>query len=244
MIVLHQFPRAFGLLNGSPFCMKVEVYLRLARVPHRIEPLLNPRKGPNGKLPFIRDGTRIVADSHFILRYLKETQGDPLDSGVDPVMAARHHALARMLEERTYWCMLHSRWADPRNAATVRDGLLGTVPRPMRGIAFALIARAQRRALKAQGTGRHAPAEIHDLGTADLEAAARTLGDRPFFGGNQPAGIDATAYAFLANILIAPVVGPMRDRGRALPHLVAYCDRMRALVDARDRTDPAGVGAL
>lgn len=236
MVVLHQFPRAFGLLNGSPFCMKVEVYLRLARLPYRIEPLLNPRKGPNGKLPFIRDGGRAVPDSEFIVQYLKQTYGDVLDRTLDSTTLAGHHALARMLEERTYWCMLHTRWVDPLNAAAVRDGMLGAVPRPLRDVAFTLIAREQRRALKAQGTGRHAPEAIHDLGTADLEAAARCLGDRPYFGGDQPAGIDATAYAFLANILIAPLRGPMRDRGRQLRNLVGYCDRMAALVGGTDQT--------
>ena len=47
MIELHQFPRAFGLPNPSPPCMKVESYLRLAGLDYRIETLVNPAKAPN-----------------------------------------------------------------------------------------------------------------------------------------------------------------------------------------------------
>ena len=33
MIKLYQFPPAFGLPNASPFCMKLETYLRMAGLP-------------------------------------------------------------------------------------------------------------------------------------------------------------------------------------------------------------------
>jgi len=33
MIKLYQFPTAWGLPNPSPFCMKLEVYMRLAEIP-------------------------------------------------------------------------------------------------------------------------------------------------------------------------------------------------------------------
>jgi hypothetical protein len=33
MITLYQFPPAWGVLNPSPFCMKVEMYLRMVELP-------------------------------------------------------------------------------------------------------------------------------------------------------------------------------------------------------------------
>jgi hypothetical protein len=33
LITLHQFAPAFGLPNASPFCMKLETYLRMAGLP-------------------------------------------------------------------------------------------------------------------------------------------------------------------------------------------------------------------
>ena len=36
MIKLYQFAPAFGLPNASPFCMKMETYLRMAGLPYEL----------------------------------------------------------------------------------------------------------------------------------------------------------------------------------------------------------------
>jgi hypothetical protein len=50
----------------------------------------------------------------------------------------------------------------------------------------------RRRTLNAQGMGRHKPAEIVALGTRSIAATAEFLGNKPFFMGSEPAGVDAT----------------------------------------------------
>ena len=60
-INLHQSPAAFGISNPSPFCMKVETYLRMIGEPFEIKSA-DPRKAPKGKLPFIKDGGIVVSD--------------------------------------------------------------------------------------------------------------------------------------------------------------------------------------
>ena len=58
-VKLYQFPSAWGLPNPSPFCMKLEVFLRLAEIPYEIVTWPDPRKAPKGKLPFIEhEGNR------------------------------------------------------------------------------------------------------------------------------------------------------------------------------------------
>ena len=48
MLELLQFHPAFGLMNPSPFCMKVEVFLRLSGLPYRCRngevPLRMPKR--------------------------------------------------------------------------------------------------------------------------------------------------------------------------------------------------------
>ena len=78
MIKLYQFKPAWGLPNPSPFCMKVETYLRMAGLPYEAINGALPFKAPKKKLPYIEDGTQLIADSGFILEYLKATHGDPL----------------------------------------------------------------------------------------------------------------------------------------------------------------------
>ena len=89
MIILHQFPPAFDLPNASPFCMKLELYLRMAGLPYRNRYTLELHRAPKGKLPWIDDDGTTVADSGFIIEYLKGKYGDPLDGKLDRCGAPR-----------------------------------------------------------------------------------------------------------------------------------------------------------
>ncbi len=82
MIKVHQFEPAFGLPNASPFCMKLETYLRMTGIAYELSPpdMRDLGKAPKGKLPFIEDNGKIIADSTFIIDHLKTTHGDTLDS--------------------------------------------------------------------------------------------------------------------------------------------------------------------
>lgn len=230
MIRLHQFPRCFGLPNPSPFCMKVETYLRLASIPYEVVDLHNPRKGPKGKGPFITDGARTIPDSHFILLYLKEVHGTPLGHGLDPREWALHRALVRMCEEHLYFAAVRLRWMVPENAAIVRATFFAGMPAPLRPLIF-LAARAKIHLdLMGQGMGRHTLAEAEQLGQEDIEVLSTVLGDAPFFGGESPREVDCTTWAFIANLLVPPFRMRMKNAAAACPNLVAYHDRMMARV--------------
>lgn len=70
MISLYQPAPAWGVLNASPFCMKLELYLRLAKIPYETK-LANPLKAPNGKVPYIKDGDQTIGDSSFIIAMVR-----------------------------------------------------------------------------------------------------------------------------------------------------------------------------
>ena len=80
MIKLYQFRPAFGLPNASPFCMKVENYLRMAGLAYECPRGADMRKAPKGKMPYIEDEGSLIADSSFIIDHLKRKYGDPLDA--------------------------------------------------------------------------------------------------------------------------------------------------------------------
>ena len=48
-IKLFVFPRMFSIPNLSPFCCKMETWLRIADVPYEVVPTTDPRKAPRGK---------------------------------------------------------------------------------------------------------------------------------------------------------------------------------------------------
>ena len=84
MIRLYQFAPAFGLPNASPFCMKLETYLRMAGLPYELVNSGDVLRAPKGKLPFIDDGGTRLADTSFIIEYLKGRYGEPLDASLTP----------------------------------------------------------------------------------------------------------------------------------------------------------------
>lgn len=59
MIKLYQFERTWGIPNLSPFCCKIETYLRMAGIEYDIKSVL-PFSAPKGKLPFIEDNNEAL----------------------------------------------------------------------------------------------------------------------------------------------------------------------------------------
>jgi glutathione S-transferase len=228
MIRLFQFAPAFGLPNASPFCMKLETYLRMASLPYELVNSGDVMKAPKRKLPYIDDGGTIVADTSFIVEYLKGRYGDPLDAGLSPQERAVATAFQRLFEENLYWAVVQTRWAEDAGWEKTREAFFGTLPAPLRWLVPRLARRGLLAEMRGHGMGRHSAAEIYAIGCRDVTAVADFLADKAFMLGGQPTSLDSTAYAFLANLLWAPVDSPILRHARARPTLEAYCQRMKA----------------
>jgi glutathione S-transferase len=228
MIKLFQFDPAFGLPNASSFCMKLETYLRMAELPFEIVPHASLFKAPKGKMPYIEDDAKRIGDSTFAIDYLKATYGDKLDGGLTAEQRAIALAFQRLMEENLYWAVVYTRWIEPAGFALTRAAFFGIMPPPAKWIVPLLARRGIVREMHGHGMGRHSGAEIHDIGKRDIAALAEFLGGKTFFMGEAPCSLDATAYAFLANILWSPVESPLKEHAQTYPQLEAYCRRMRA----------------
>lgn len=228
MIKLYQFPPAFGLPNASPFCMKLETYLRMAGLPYEIPRHADLMKSPKGKMPYIEDAGKAIGDSALIIAYLKATYGDSLDAGLSPAERAVSLAFHRLLEENLYWTMVYARWMEESGWQLSREAFFGKLPAPLKWIVPPLARRGLKKELWGHGMGRHSRDEIYAIGCADLTALADFLGDKAFFMGAQPTSLDAAAYGFLANLLWAPVDSPLKQHALKYPKFEAYCQRMKA----------------
>ncbi|MEZ5726764.1 MAG: glutathione S-transferase family protein [Burkholderiaceae bacterium] len=227
MIRLYQFEPAFGLPNASPFCMKVETYLRMAGLPFETVDGADVLKAPKRKLPYIDDDGRIVEDSSFIIEHLKASHGDRLDGHLTPEERAISLAFQRLLEENSYWVAVYWRWADEANWPATREAFFGKMPAPLRWFVPALARRGVLAQLRGHGMGRHSAEDITAIGRRDVDAVADFLGEKAFMLGDRPTTLDATAYAFLANLLWAPPDSPVQRHARTRPTLEAYCQRMK-----------------
>lgn len=229
MITLYQFEPAFGLPNASPFCLKLETWLRMAKLPYEapLVKLSDFGKAPKGKMPYITDGGKTLADSSHIIDYLKATYGDKLDAWLNAEQRAQAVAFARLMEENLYWAVVHTRWFTPQGWALTQDALFGKMPVPLKWIVPTLARRGMRKQMHGHGMGRHSPQEIMAIGQRDITALADFLGDKPYFLGDAPCTLDATAYAFLANLMWVPIESALKQHALQYPQLEAYCQRMR-----------------
>lgn len=232
MIDLYQFPSAFGIANISPFCMKVEGFLRIAEIPYQVVTISDARQAPKGKLPFIRDNGVAIADSELIMDYLESKYDFQVDGHLDSLQAASQHAFIRMLDEHVYWALIYSRWMEEHNWQTLKQHLFGHIPPP---VSTALAAKTKfsiRQQLHQQGLGRHNREEVYRKAEKDLQALSVLLGDRKWFGGNYMSKLDLTAIAYLANILIDKMPSPLSDAVKKLGNLETYFVRVNRIVFA------------
>ena len=226
-IKLFQFPCLFGIPNLSPFCCKLETWLRIAGVPYEVVDTSNPRKGPKGKLPFIEDGGVRIADTSRIIDHLVKTRGGDPDTHLDQRQRALALLVQRTLEEHYAFVLAYTHLVSDEGMrhADERFASLPTIARP-------LVARLLRRAVNGilwkQGLLRHSHEEIVDAAIRDWRAVLAFKSDGPFFFGDKPSGTDAIVFGTLATTVLTPIETPIRDFLRAQPDCVAYAERMMA----------------
>lgn len=219
---------AWGLGDLSPFVMKVMVWLDLKEIDYVKRPG-NPRRSPKGKVPWWADddGT-VVADSSDILRHLSQRYGPLPGDAACPPDRGNTHLLRRTFEESLYFSLAWSRWSPEANLPVLFEGFRPLLPPVIGGLLLRRMIRPQvLRACHQQGIGRHSPAQIDARALEDLQAISSALGDQPWFAGDQPGAIDATAWAFLASIAWPDFASAPRDALRGDARLMAYLERGR-----------------
>jgi len=225
MITLYTFGPFFGLPEASPFVMKGEMLLKLSGLEYET----NTRgfgKAPKGKLPYIRDGEAVVADSTLIRMHLEQKHGIDFDRALSPRERGIAWAVDKMLEDHLYWVMVYWRWLNDENFEKGPKNFFKRVPAPLRPLVIPMVRRQIRKTMHAHGLGRHSEAEMTAMAVRAIEALSQILGENRYFLGDQPCGADATVFAWLAQTLIPPFDSPVRDRMAAVPNLVAYNQRM------------------
>ena len=224
MLKLYQFAPVNGQ-NVSPFCLKVEAYCRLANIPYQIVETM-PDKSPTGKLPFIEDNGKIVADSRRIIDYLKKNYGDHLDRDLSEEDKAFGHSLNRLCEESFYPVVLYSRWGDDDLWPMVKAWLFSSLPPVIRYIVPEVLRYRIKKTLHYQSYRGLSKPEIYQMGFSDIKAMAILLSKHSLAIGHRPTSFDATLYAFLSVLVKSPLEDPLKRQIERHKILVSYIARM------------------
>lgn len=225
-IRLFQFPRMFGIPNPSPFCCKLETWLRIARIPYEVVETPDPRKAPRGKLPFIEDGGERIADTSLIVEHLTRTRGVDPDAHLDEAQRATALLVQRTLEEHYAFVVAYTHFVRDEGWRHMR-ARFDSLPALLRPLVCRKVRGRIREILWRQGLLRQSHEEIVHAALRDWRAVQAMMGRGPFFFGGQPAGVDAVVFGALATTVLAPIESPIRDFLSSQPELVAYAERMR-----------------
>lgn len=205
MVKLFQFPCGKEIPSTSPFCLKVETFLRINGIPYKSIP--GYKMGKKGKLPWIEyNGERIV-DSKFIIKYLSDKFEADLDTELSEEQVAIGRAVTSMLEENTYWALIYNRYVDnfPEFKKFMAQG---------GGIGFnvsqKMFQRKMRSNLEGHGMGRHLKSEVYQIAEDDLSALSKILGDKEFLLGDKISSFDCALFGLCANILYCGMDNPMK----------------------------------
>lgn len=230
MITLYTTPSLWGLPSISPACMKLETWLRMAKLPYKIDTALNFSLAPKGKIPFIEYQGKYIGDSTLIIEMLKEKEEIDLDQDLTTTERAISLAFRRMLKENTYWGLVYIRFNIEENWKIYRQVLASmlstSVPAEQCELIVEELSKTIHAQMYSQGMGRHSSEEVYRIITADFQSLSDFLADKPFFMGDKPTTLDATAYAYIGTCIKPPFKSPIVDYILQLENLGQHYERM------------------
>lgn len=206
VVYLYQFTRTPLLPSMSPYCLKVETWLRLAglkyeNIDHKLK--LRSKKG---QLPFVEVNGEEIADSTIIIKELGQRYEKDLDAALTQEQRNIAHAMISMLENHLNWVLLFWRSKNPEHMikgykVNLQHALGSRLPNALLNFFFKFqYGRKGSKKVKAQGLGVHKPEEIEEFGKQDLKVLSELLADKPFFFGDEPTILDCVAFSVLAQI--------------------------------------------
>jgi glutathione S-transferase len=229
----------FGIPNISPFCCKLETWLRITKIPYEVVDTPDPKKGPKGKLPFIEDAGRVIGDSSAIINHLKNTRQIDPDAHLDEKQRATSLLVQRTLEEHYAFVTLYTHFIRADGWRETR-AFFDAVPAPVRPLVSVMLRRQMRKVLWLQGTLRHSDEEIMAAGVADWKAVLATMSDGNYFFGDRPSSVDATLLGVLATTVLTPMQSPISDFLRSQSKCMGFTDRMMGAFFPEMTNRPSG----
>lgn len=224
----YHLPGGWGLVSVSPFCLKLDAFLRMTGIEHTSITAPSPFGGPLGKAPWIEHEGRKIGDSSFIIAYLIERFDKDPDAALSPAQRGQAVAIQRLVEENLYWAMVYDRWVREGNWPILKGSVLGQIPAPVRTLIAPMARRGVKKQLNGHGLGLHSEASIAAIAGRDIDALAGMLGTQDWFFGSEPTSTDAVVFSLLANIHYPEFASPMKAMIARHANLSSFIERFRA----------------
>ncbi|XP_055923274.1 failed axon connections isoform X2 [Eupeodes corollae] len=236
VIYLYQFSRTPLLPSLSPYCLKVETWLRMAGLKYENVDHKMRFRSKKGQLPFIELNGEEIADSAIIIKELSAKYEKDLDAALTLEQRNVSYAMIQMLENHLIWIIFYWRAKYPDNVlkgykVNLQHALGLRWPNSILNFFFKItFGRKGSKKLKAHGIGVHSAEEIEEFGKNDLKVLSDMLAYKPFFFGDEITTLDVVAFAVLSQLhyLSKEIAYPLRDfMTEKCPNLVGHVSRMK-----------------
>merc|ERR1712154_131783 len=233
MVYLFQFTRSPQIPSISPFCLKLESWLKLHGIKYQNIDHKCKFRSRKGMLPFIEINGDEVADSNMIIETLAKKFDKEMPAQLSQDQKNVQHAMIAMVENHLHWTIVHWRSKDVDNTLkgyqlNLQTAIGSKAPASLLNFYFKYtFCRKGLKKVKAHGLGVHTAEEIEQFGKKDLQALSEMLGDKEFFFGDDPAMLDLVVYSHVAQLVMIEkdYPCPMRD------YLEADCKNLVGLVN-------------
>lgn len=227
MITLYGFGANLNMIDPSPFVLKTHFLLKESKLPFEIKSGTQYlQKAPKGKLPFIHDKGKTIADSFFIEQYLRDEYGFDINAHLTKEQSATSGLMCNALEEGLYWSALYFRWAYDNNWPVIKDVFFANMPFPLNKIIPIVARKSMLKAMHGQGISRHSQDEILQITKVQLSSLSHFLGNKAYFYNDKLSLLDICAYSLLAQILLTPLPSPLVNLTKEYGNLVSFCENI------------------
>ncbi|XP_045463638.1 failed axon connections isoform X1 [Harmonia axyridis] len=239
VVYLYQFSRTPLLPSLSPYCLKVETWLRLAGIKYENVDHKLKYRSKKGQLPFVELNGEEIADSVIIIKELAARFNHDMDIALTAEQRNVAHAMISMIDNHLAWVVMWWRTKYPDQVlkgykVNLQHALGTRIPNGILNFCFKFAFGRKwfqgSKKVKAQGIGVHSPEEINAFGQSDLKVLSDMLADKPFFFGDEPTTLDVVVFAHLAQIYFIDkeVTYPLRDyMTESCANLVGLVNRMK-----------------
>jgi len=219
VVYLYQFSRTPTVPSISPFCLKVETWLKLNGIKYENIQHQNKLRSKRGLLPFVEFNGEEIADSEIIINSLGEKLDKDMDVGLSQDQRGVQHAMMTMVDNHLHWCFVSWQTRDVTNTIkgyklNLQEMMNSKVPNNV--LSFVIkhtYFRKSLKKLKAAGFDGYTEDEIEAMGKKDLDVLSDLLGEKQFFFGDEPRMLDLRTFVYLSLVLNVDkeVECPLRD---------------------------------
>jgi len=233
VVYLYSDARTPQIPSTSPFCLKLESWLKLNNIKYENVDHKCKFRSKRGLLPFVELNGEEIADTAHIIDVLAKKFDKPMPLELAGEQKNIAHAMTTMVENHLHWIIAQWQSRDIENMLKGYKmdlaALIGTkLPAGLMNFYFKhAVLRKMAKKVKAQGLGASSNEEMDQMGKDDVKVLSDMLGDKEFLFGDEPSLLDMTVFSHLS-----PVVFVEKEYSCVLrDYLESDCQNLVGLVN-------------